>query len=229
MFRRSKIDTQETSLNVVSVSSLLTLEKSPPKHYLISRIVYLLIMFFWHKTQRNMRFYYLKMPVNLTQYRGTVGTFNTLKSIFQRSSKTFSFLNYVNIESFQSYFLSSFILFVFLFLELKYNGHKISMKFFVWFLFLKGFSLNTSFWLQILLALLCGDVEKNTGPKRSPKASLSICHWNLNSISGHNYVKLSLLRVYLAFHKFDIVCFLKHILILIIHLVMKHWKYLDTI
>ena len=45
LFGRSKIDTQETSLNVVSVSSLLAFEKSPPKHYLISRIIYLLIMF----------------------------------------------------------------------------------------------------------------------------------------------------------------------------------------
>ena len=45
LFGRSKIDNQETSLNVVSVSSLLTFEKSPPKHYLISRIIYLLIMF----------------------------------------------------------------------------------------------------------------------------------------------------------------------------------------
>ena len=45
LFGRSKIDTQDTSLNVVSVCSLLALEKSPPKHYLISRIIYLLIMF----------------------------------------------------------------------------------------------------------------------------------------------------------------------------------------
>ena len=45
LFKRSKTDTQETSLNVVLVSSLLTFEKSPPKHYLISRIIYLLIMF----------------------------------------------------------------------------------------------------------------------------------------------------------------------------------------
>ena len=44
LFGISKIDTQETSLNVVSVFSLLTLEKSPPKHYLINRIIYLLIM-----------------------------------------------------------------------------------------------------------------------------------------------------------------------------------------
>ena len=141
-------------------------------------------------------FYCLKMPVNLTQYRGAVETFNTRKNIFQQSRKTFSFLNYVNINRFQSYFLSTFILFVFLFLGLKY----------FWFLFLIGFSLNTAFWLQIFLVLLSGDVEVNPGPKRTPKVSLSICHWNLNSISAHNYVKLSLLRAYLVFHKFDIIC-----------------------
>ena len=55
LFWRSKIDTQGTSLNVVLVSSLLTFEKSPPKHYLISRIIYLLIMFFWYEAQRDMR------------------------------------------------------------------------------------------------------------------------------------------------------------------------------
>ena len=152
------------------------------------------------------RFYYLKMLVNLIQYRGAVGTFNTRMSIFQRSCKRFSFLNYPNINSFQIYSLSTFILFVFLFLKLKYNGHKISMKFFVWSLFLMGVLLNSSLWLQIFLVLLSGDVEINPGPKRTPKANLSICHRNLNSISAHNYVKLSLLRAYLAFHNFDIIC-----------------------
>ena len=57
------------------------------------------------------------------------------------------------------------------------------MVIFVWFPFLMGFSLNTSFWLQILLVLLRGDVEINPGPKRTLKANLSICHWNLNCIS----------------------------------------------
>ena len=56
------------------------------------------------------------------------------------------------------------------------------------------FSLNTSFW---------GDIDINPGPKHTSKASLSICHWNLNSISAHNSIKLSLLR---AYHKFDIIC-----------------------
>ena len=135
-------------------------------------------------------FYYLKMPVNLIQYRGAVGTFNTRMSI--RSCKRFSFLNYVSINSFQSYSLSTFILFVFLFLGLKYNGHKISMKSFVWFYFLMGVLLNSSLWLQIPLILLSGGVEINPGPKRTPKENLSICHCNLNSISAHNYVNLSL-------------------------------------
>ena len=45
LFGRSKIDTQETPLNVVSVSSLLTSENSPPNHYLISRIIYFIIIF----------------------------------------------------------------------------------------------------------------------------------------------------------------------------------------
>ena len=89
---------------------------------------------------------------------------------------------------------------VFLFLGLKHNGHKISMKFFV------SFSLNTFFWLQSPLVLLSGNIEINLGPKRTPKASLSICCWNLNSIFAHNYTKLFLLRVYLVFHKFDIIC-----------------------
>ena len=35
---------------------------------------------------------------------------------------------------------------------------------------------------------------------------MSLCHRNLNSISAYNYAKLSLLKAYLLFHKFDIIC-----------------------
>ena len=87
--------------------------------------------------------------------------FNIRKSIFQRSRKTFFFLNYVNINSFRSYSLSTFILLVFVLLVLKYKCHKTSMKLFSWFLFLICFSLNTSLWLQSLLVLFIGDVEIN--------------------------------------------------------------------
>ena len=153
--------------------------------------------------------YYLRMPVNLTQNRGTVGAFNTRKSIFQWRCKTFSPLNYININSSQHYPFSTFILLVFLLLMLKHNGPKKSMKLFVLFLFLIGFLLNTYFGMQRLLILLSCDVEINPGPTRTPKASLSICYWNLNSISAHNYIKLSLLRAYFVFHKFNIICLLE--------------------
>ena len=33
-----------------------------------------------------------------------------------------------------------------------------------------------------------------------------MCHWNLNSLSAHNYIKSFLLKVYIAIHKFDIIC-----------------------
>ena len=53
---------------------------------------------------------------------------------------------------------------------------------------------------------LCGDFEENQGPKPSSNQSFSICHWNLKSISAYKYIKLSLLRVCLSTHKFDVIC-----------------------
>ena len=46
----------------------------------------------------------------------------------------------------------------------------------------------------------------NSGPKPNPCHSFSICHWNVNSLTAHNYLKVSLLRAYVAIRKFDIVC-----------------------
>ena len=69
-----------------------------------------------------------------------------------------------------------------------------------------GFSLSAFLWLQNLLILLSDEVEINPGLTSTSKASLSICHWNLNSVFAHNYVKLSLLTAYLVFHKSDIIC-----------------------
>ena len=55
LFERSKIDTQEMSLNVFSMSFLLNFDKSHAKYYLISRIICFSIMCFWYKTLRDMR------------------------------------------------------------------------------------------------------------------------------------------------------------------------------
>ena len=62
------------------------------------------------------------------------------------------------------------------------------------------------FWLYEIVLKLSRDIEENLGPKPSSNQSFSICHWNLNSISTHNYIKVSLLRAYISTHKFDVIC-----------------------
>ena len=57
-----------------------------------------------------------------------------------------------------------------------------------------------------LLILLRADLELNPGPKRASTSNISICHWDLSSISAHNYIKLFLLKSYIAIHNFDIIC-----------------------
>ena len=59
-------------------------------------------------------------------------------------------------------------------------------------------------WFYSILITLSGDVETNPGPKRNSTETFSFCHWNLISISSHNYVKISLLKAYITVHKFDI-------------------------
>ena len=49
-------------------------------------------------------------------------------------------------------------------------------------------------------------MELNLAPKRASTSNISICHWNLNSISPQNYTKLFLLKAYIAIHKFDLIC-----------------------
>ena len=62
------------------------------------------------------------------------------------------------------------------------------------------------FWLDEIVLKLSSGIEENPEPKPSSNQSFSICHWNLNSISAHNYIKVSLLRAYISTHKFDVIC-----------------------
>ena len=61
-------------------------------------------------------------------------------------------------------------------------------------------------WLYLIIFNRSGDIEKNPEPKRNSYQSLSICHWNLNSISARNFLKLSLLRAYITVYKSDVIC-----------------------
>ena len=61
-------------------------------------------------------------------------------------------------------------------------------------------------WLYLILTKRSGDLEQNRGPKSNSCQSFPICHWNLNSISAHNFIKISLLKTYIATYKLDVIC-----------------------
>ena len=61
-------------------------------------------------------------------------------------------------------------------------------------------------WLYLILTKRSGDIEQNPGPKSNSCQNFSICHWNLNIIFAHNFIKISPLKTYTATHKLDVVC-----------------------
>ena len=50
-----------------------------------------------------------------------------------------------------------------------------------------------------------GDIEVNLGLKENCSTSFSFCRWNLNSLTVHNYVKLSSLQVYNSVYNHDVI------------------------
>ena len=45
--------------------------------------------------------------------------------------------------------------------------------------------------------------------KKEPCYNFSVCHWNLNSITAHNFAKTDLLQAYNTIHQYDMICLLK--------------------
>ena len=152
------------------------------------------------------------MPVNLQQHRGVVGPFNSRfnynnihNSVFNRNPNAPSidsvyFAIFINICT--SLPVVSFCLIV-LFMKNNKTINLLATK--ILFIYMLSTYLF-HVWLCLILTKRSGDIEQNPGPKPSSCQSFSICHWNLNSISAHNFIKLSLLRPYIAIHKFDVVC-----------------------
>ena len=62
-------------------------------------------------------------------------------------------------------------------------------------------------YLYIFLLLRShGDIELNPGQNKLKENSLSICHWNLNSITAHNFSKLSQLEAYMSTYNYYFIC-----------------------
>ena len=60
-------------------------------------------------------------------------------------------------------------------------------------------------WFFIKKIILSGDVEANPGPQSKRCQEFSICHWNLNSIVTHSFIKVLLLRRILLYN-YDVIC-----------------------
>ena len=61
--------------------------------------------------------------------------------------------------------------------------------------------------VYLFLFLQCqGDIEPNSGPRNIKKNYILVCHWNLNSLSAHNFSKLTQLKAYNSTYKYNFIC-----------------------
>ena len=154
------------------------------------------------------------MAVNLAQYRGTVETFNNrnIAPKISDSLLTCRFFHKLNRKII--FLVITLLCSITLILSLSstlLNSFHTKIKTIHWsvlitFLILIVIIFIQFIWVHALLIRQSGDIEMNPGPKPNPCHSFSICHWNLNSLAAHNYLKVSLLRAYVAIKKFDVVC-----------------------
>ena len=61
--------------------------------------------------------------------------------------------------------------------------------------------------LYSFVLLQChGDTELNSGPKNLKNKLLSVCHWNINSLTAHNYSNRTQLKACISLYKYDFAC-----------------------
>ena len=157
----------------------------------------------------------LKMPVDITQCRGSIGIFNNRNFVFR--AKLSNFIGHKCWDSNHLYFKLHCLMFpmnlVFLVFVIVFSPrlsfHITPINTGTSMLVITAASVFDYLCFKYNLLLLCGDVEINPGPKQNTAKKITICHWNLNSIAAHNFAKLVLLKAYNSVHKFDIICLSK--------------------
>ena len=119
------------------------------------------------------------MTVSLVQWRAVIGVFNCRILVMSKNCENYLVNKFISlIES---------LLLLYHYFESAY-------------IFL--FTL-----LYLFVLLQChGDIELNPGPKNLKTKLFSVCHWNLNSLTAHNYSKLTQLKAYISLYKYDFIC-----------------------
>ena len=119
------------------------------------------------------------MTVSLVQWRAVIGVFNCRILVISKNCENYLVNKFISlIES---------LLLLYHYFESAY-------------IFL--FTL-----LYLFVILQChGDIELKPGPKNLKNKLFSVCHWNLNSLTAHNYSKLTQLKAYISLYKHDFIC-----------------------
>ena len=149
---------------------------------------------------------YLSMPIDNLTWQARVGIFNSSKPLFKTKIVKKGMLQFLLHHTIYSLYL--FLAFI-LITQVK-NLYQISSRlikmipasFRLRFLKIADITVFLLFFIQNLLSC-CGDIEENPGPKYS---SLTFCHWNLNGLTAHDSIKISLLQAYITQHNYDIIC-----------------------
>ena len=151
------------------------------------------------------------MPVNLVQYRGTLGVFNNRKfhnkvvaNKFYSSQCGFN----AKLAVLAPFSIHQIILLLITIVMCMSKDNYVQSINRLCISFIVSISIYSilPLWFYSILITLSGDVETNPGPKQNSTETFSFCHWNISSISSHNSVKIFLLKPYITVHKFDIVC-----------------------
>ena len=153
------------------------------------------------------------MPVDINQYRGSVGIFNNRNLVFRPK-----FSNFIGHKCWSSNHL-----------DFKLHHPIFLMNLVLFLVFVTVFSPRRSFHItkhstgtstlvitaalifdylcfRCNLVLLYGDVELNPVPKQNTAKKITIYHCDLNSIAAYNFAKMLLLKAYNSVHKFDLIC-----------------------
>ena len=154
------------------------------------------------------------------QWRMEIGYFSNFPIKHLKVIKA-NALTLISIHYFKS-FLTSFLLFCFYYTVMKFIMMFFSTPIYTFcetrvlfndisFIIRHYFSYIFSIFIvyllyHIRLIDLSGDIELNPGPKPSSFKHFSICHWNLNRITSHDFLKVKLLTAYSVMYKFDIIC-----------------------
>ena len=80
-----------------------------------------------------------------------------------------------------------------------------------------------------LILLQHGDIKSNPGPDKTKLKNFSCCHWNVNSLVGHNFSNLCQLKHIIHYITTISIVYLKPILTPLICITMKTYSQMGTV